>query len=362
MRVPFEPIDILDEYEGPVTFTFKNDDGMLLLAHIYTPATDDGPAQYLATPFDEEGVQELRTGRLTIRDALMDQRWGFLVTGEPWAQVTLKPVKLTSLPQDLIPGRNSVLRMEFLPLLTLRLLGSNLQGDSVPVSVVRGAIKGTEGAIKAIGEYIADTSASGGDVLSAIQDLRVQRMAFASFEVAVGSAPAQMPQAPVKAPLDPLVRMKKLLTGAFRTVVERPKDIDYAGRFDNEEAGKVALQAILEMTPPGYGPVEEAEVSGRLVGGPRPHRLDRNARTYIRSFFKPKAEEVIDLVGLIDMPSLNQTFQVRPIDGKAEKFSYDDEFIDPVIEAFRSRQPHRVVGIKPARGSAKLAALSPYNP
>jgi hypothetical protein len=360
-EVRFEPVEVLVHYDGPQTFTFRHENGLLMLAHLLFAEDDGQKARYVAVPFDEEGVRLLKDGRMTVRDALEEQRWVFLATGEPWSSAMIEPVKLASLPAEVLPERYAMLSADLLPLLSLRLKGDGVHADSVPVYVVRQAVTATESAIKTISGYVAETSSAphADALVEPLRNLNVQRLGFASFEVALRGDRSKIKFDPGD-PSNPFTRVRKLLTGAVRAATEKPDKLDFGAQFDHEteEGGRVALDAIHDMTPPNSGPVEESEVSGRLVGGARSYDMDRFARVYLRGFLRPKSEETVEIVGVIDKPSnKSRTFNVVPASARSERFSYDEEFFAEIVEAFRSKVAQRVVGRKPIRGPVRLLAI-----
>jgi hypothetical protein len=117
--------------------------------------------------------------------------------------------------------------------------------------------------------------------------------------------------------------------------------------FRNEEEGKVAFEAIHDLTPPGYGAIEETEVSGRLVGSARGYLLNRNARNYVRGFIKSVVDDIITQTGRIDeLDRGKETFTLRDIEGtgRDQKFSYQEEQLSDVLEVFRLQTRVRVIG------------------
>lgn len=350
------PQDVLDEYEGPCLFTFHNDVGDLLLAYRYTEETADAPPEFIAVPFDDAGVEDLRAGRLTIRESL-SQRWVWRVRGEIGGTATVQPLRLSELDPATLPGGNSVLRSSLLPLLSLRMKGERIRPDSVPVLVIRQAVSAAEGAIRGVSDYVADTIAGAGEVLTSLRNLHVQRLGFASFEIALRT---ELPPTH-EGDIDPIVQVKRMLSGAVRAASMRNDKIDFTGIFGNEDAGKVALQSVHDLTPPGYGPVEETEVAGRLVGGPRPHRLDRKSREYVRRFIRTNPDELVTYEGVIELLDKGRdSFVLRQIDGSVneQRYSFDEEQYDDVNDALQGERRVQVIGTrKPGNRPPKLLAI-----
>jgi hypothetical protein len=299
----FVPLEVLDQYNGPRLFTTNDDYGQLLLAYLYNDEETNDGAEYLVVPFDNEGVAALRAGRMTIREAL-SQRWLWHAVGHLGATAKLTPTSFSDFDDAMLPGHNSVLRLEHLPLLSVRLTGPGISGDSVPASVARHAIEAAEGAIRMTSEFVAENNARGSSILRPLSDLRIQRVGFGSFEVALRS---DLPPPVPNDGLDPVLQLRRMLREAVSAAAKRPDDIDLDDVFGDRETAEVAFEAIFELTPPRSGPMDTIEIAGSLVGGPRAQRLTREARGYIRRFTRPSAEDVVEAIGTVDDPGFDRS-------------------------------------------------------
>lgn len=98
---PFEPQELLYDFDGPRTFTHRDCNGQLCLAHWCDE--DQEVTRFLVVPFTEQLITKLKKGESTLRDALNQTRlWALDVThcGElrqAWM------VQFTDLPQDVLP-------------------------------------------------------------------------------------------------------------------------------------------------------------------------------------------------------------------------------------------------------------------
>ena len=104
---PFKPDEMLYDFDGPRTFTLRDRDGQLCLAHWCDE--DQERTRFLVVPFTEQLVKKLKEGEMTLRDALNQPHlWALDVTrgGEPreaWI------VQFTALPQDVLPHPGTLL-------------------------------------------------------------------------------------------------------------------------------------------------------------------------------------------------------------------------------------------------------------
>jgi hypothetical protein len=354
----FTPAEVLDEYDGPRLFTLEDDHGQTLLAYLYNDEEDEDGAEYIVVPFNDDGVAALRAGRLTILEAL-SQRWIWRAVGHLGGSAKLTPTQLSAFDEAMLPGHNSVLRLEHVPLLSVRMLGPGISGESVPASVARHAIEAAEGAIKMTSEFVADNNSHGASILQPLSDLRIQRVGFASFEVALRSE-LPPPLHPDEG-MDPVRQVRKLLGGAVSAAAKRPDDLDLEKVFGGREEGEVAFEAIFELTPPRSGPLDRVDIAGSLVGSPRAQRLTREARVYVKRFTRPSGEVIVEATGQIDDPGhRRKAFSIVDQSGARVIFSYEDEeTFDTVADAFKNRAVCKAIGRKkPKMTKAKLVNIT----
>lgn len=348
----FVPAEVLDQYDGPRLFTVKDNYGQTLLAYLYNDEESEDGAEYLVVPFDQDGVTALRTGRMTILEAL-SQRWIWHAVGHLGDTAKLTPTSLSALDEATLPGHNSVLRLEHIPLLSVRMTGPGISRDSVPASVARHAIEAAEGAIKMTSEFVAETNARAASILQPLSDLRIQRVGFGSFEVALRS---ELPLPVLGDGPDPIHQLRRMLRGAVSAAARRPDNLNLEEVFGDREAAEVAFEAIFELTPPRSGPMDAIEIAGSLVGGPRAQRLTREARGYVKRFTRPPGEEIVEAIGVIDDPGFDRKSFTIVHKGERVVFSYeDDETFDFVADAFKARTVCKATGRKkPKMRKAKL--------
>lgn len=104
---PFEPVEVLYDFDGPRTFTHQDSAGQLCLAHWCD--TDSDCNRFIVVLFTESLVQKLKSGEITLRGALDQPRvWVLDVAHagdvrEAWA------VNFSDLPGDVLPKPGTML-------------------------------------------------------------------------------------------------------------------------------------------------------------------------------------------------------------------------------------------------------------
>jgi hypothetical protein len=220
--------------------------------------------------------------------------------------------------------------------------------------------------------------------LALLRDLRVQRVAFGSFELAVreghpeereqlrlgipevSDQPGKLsPTAPPdeKAEDEAFTRVRQLFTAGLAWAAN-PEQPPLSEAFADVEEGRAVLVAIRGLTPDIESDVEEVEISGRLVEArPEPTvRLDQEARRRVRAQTAaviPPEKEIFTMEGRIgEMDWDKKTFILRDIPGgeRERKFAYDDPFIVPVRDNLNRRV--RVQARLRKRGGARVLALT----
>src|SRR5690606_14823777 len=104
------PIEVLFEYEEPLTFVSEDLDGQPLLAHSLCA---EGPlSRYLIAVADQRVIQELKAGRLDILGALRQPRCWIADFGGDWQVVSLWLVSFDQIPKDHLPRPGAMLTPE----------------------------------------------------------------------------------------------------------------------------------------------------------------------------------------------------------------------------------------------------------
>ena len=106
-----EPQDVLVDYDGPITFTFQDDVGQLMLAH--SVGADGKAVRFIVAPTSAATVTCLKAGAISVRAAL-DQPIIWLLDATADGTITGQWIgTLSAIPSDVLPAEGITL----LPLL-----------------------------------------------------------------------------------------------------------------------------------------------------------------------------------------------------------------------------------------------------
>lgn len=104
---PFKPEEVLYDFDGPRTFTHRDRDGQLCLAHWCDE--DQEVTRFLVVPVTEQLVKKLKEGESTLRDALNQPRLWALDLAHSGELREAWIVKLIDLPQEVLPHPGTML-------------------------------------------------------------------------------------------------------------------------------------------------------------------------------------------------------------------------------------------------------------
>ena len=153
------PERVLVEYEGPRIFTCRNRDGMLLF--VFQCDEDGDLWRYTVVPCSNRRLEQFISGMLTIVQMLA-QPWGWVVDirdGEVVeAAWEIDPI---TLPGEYRPHQDVRLVPSAEPALSVKLLGSGISQDHVPLSVVKQAAERTMSVVRGLIDYIGTNMPSG---------------------------------------------------------------------------------------------------------------------------------------------------------------------------------------------------------
>src|SRR3954471_19591399 len=99
---PFEPVEILYEFDGPRIFTLHQSDGELALA-CWSDESDE-ILRYVAVPTTRKVVDSLRTGTLGVLDALDQPRCWLCDLSAAGEVVGCLQVDFDDIPRDALPA------------------------------------------------------------------------------------------------------------------------------------------------------------------------------------------------------------------------------------------------------------------
>lgn len=104
---PLRPLKVLYEFDGPKTFTFRDQDGELCLAHWCDE--EEGAARLIAVAFSNRLLAKLEQGIISVRDALEQPR-AWILDEDPAGIVRAAwRVDVADLPEDVLPKPGALL-------------------------------------------------------------------------------------------------------------------------------------------------------------------------------------------------------------------------------------------------------------
>jgi hypothetical protein len=340
-----EPTDILYEFDGPRIFTTTTPRQDTFLAYQCAEAADRN--RYIVVPSNAELVRELRSGLVSMREAL-SQPWTWLVDQFHSGEIAhARKIDLRELPASALPRPGVLLLPTLLPMLSLRMVGAGLGPGNVPASVIRRAVEGATTALKVLAEWALQATPSGGrpeDKLRRLYDLPTQRIAFASFEIAFAPPPPLKQTSFIKGEDEALERIGALLQ----------EGLDWASAPQEEaipssQKSSVILEALINLAPPKHGVVTEVHLGGRLAGTmARPRVLTRASSDRVRRALRSIKTDVYPvkeqgLVREFDKDKL--TFILRDESGgDIGKCSFPESLYDDALAAFDGEELVTVLG------------------
>jgi hypothetical protein len=357
---PFEPAEVLYDFDGPRTFTLRDGDDELYLAHWLDE--DREAARFVVVPFTDRLLDKLKTGEISVRDALDQPR---VFTVDVGADATVRGawrVELSSLPTDALPRPTTMLWPSLEPIASVRALGERVRVGAIPHTVVRAVADSLPRAYRTLLDYSLGTIPE--EVAQKIKardyEPLAQRVCLASFEISF-----RMPELPTGLfdALDDSTR--KLLEGAIRRSGELLRTGLRWATSDNatsaqlrqltgsEDETRALLVAIENLMPAGRGPIQAVELRGAWVGATtRPLKLTRENRRAVAGALREmpiREPHRLNLTGRIrELDKDRLSFELRDIverEQPSRRFLFDDSLLDDVEEAFEGEEFVRVTGL-----------------
>lgn len=350
------PVDVLFEFEEPLTFVCKDTDGQPLLAH---NLTSQGPvSRYLVAVTDDRIIREVKAGRLDLLGALRQPRCWIADLSAGWQVVTLWLVPFDRIPKDHLPTPGAMVTPELDPIFRLRLIGPGVGPGNTSAADIRMAAQAAESGLRGLARIALDEKKQVGAVRRTVRDfsdLPYQFTRAASFEIAFGR-----PRDRLTAIDDEVFReMGRLLEQGLLSLRENGEGVTVIEGLDGEQSLQL-YEALKALTPPTRGGVDRVEVGGVLVesfAGPKVLTRDDRVRSIrrIKAARKaPRKEEPFRVTGIVeeaDQGGLSFTLRqldppVVPVVGEVAeiRFRFDDHLYDAVMEAFNSLDRMVVVG------------------
>jgi len=344
------PQEVLVEFDQPLTFTFKDESGTLLLAHLLSQ--DDQFSRYVVAPTTDQIVSQLKSGARAIIAAL-DQPIIWLVDLAADAKVAKAWVgTLKGIPPVVLPASDVMLYTHLAPMIRLRATGKLIEPGSLPARVVKSLVGGTENAVRWLTNYVTGEGKPGrpADSYRSLYQLQAQQFAFRSFEVAFR-------------PVDPANGQLIQDANAIRVVREVERllslglDWVQTGELNaKDDAERQAiLEAMKELSPPQGSPIERIDVSGRVVAKsdlnntPRLLKTTRQlAGSAIAEMQKGKElpDYVVQAGRIVQAHYDDQKATVKNAKNAEVIFEFDEDFRDEVMDAFYTQVAVSIVAVR----------------
>lgn len=376
---PFVPLRVLCDYDGPRTFTFRDYEGELFLAH-WSEEDAEG-SRFVVVPFSDHLVHRLEHGLVSVLDALNQPRVYVVECLHDGTVSSAGRLNIDAFPTDALPAKGAMLYADLEPIARVKATGEQIKEGSVPHAVIRTVAEGLPRAALLLLDYELGSIDAPDEYLQRFRTKSyepvAQEVLVASFEIAFRqpAVPASLFEgldASVRRDVEQsLTRAGELLRIGLRwamTSDATPSSLRSTVKSDGE--ARVILEALDYLTPMGRGPIREMEISGRWVGRPKtPIKLTRATRKLVADAIKqlPRKEQVrVSLTGRIrEMDKDRSTFELREIVGDgppSRKFVFDEESEDAVNSAWDRNLFVKVEGIQSsANKPARVYYVSPLD-
>ena len=332
-----QPDEVLLEAWRPLVFTAHTTSGHNVLAYL-ADESEDGDWYFLA-PIADAKLSELRTGALSIRDALTNSwMWQCL---DDAVGVTLWSVEPTDVPDIFLPVPGTPLLPEQDAMLITRAVGDRVQLGRIPSSVISFVTEATRGAVKVLLDYVSDANNAGRppQQYREVYDLPVQRFAFNSFEVAFGAP--DIGALPNDSLTTAIKCLEKGLTWASSSDAVSLDE-------DSTEMRAAIMRAALLLTPPSGGAISEVNVSGQWMNH-KVIRLGVNSRKKVKAELRAlKADRIVLKTGKIREVD-RDLFLLTLRDGEStidRKCFFADDLLDDVLQYFTDETTVTVSGME----------------
>jgi hypothetical protein len=118
------PIEVLVAYDGPITFTFRDAVGVMMLAHLIDEDSVNG--RYIVAPTSDRIIGRLKAGAISVREAL-DQPITWLVDMIGGAEIVRSwAVPISQIPSRFLPAADVMISPRLQPMIRLRATGSEI--------------------------------------------------------------------------------------------------------------------------------------------------------------------------------------------------------------------------------------------
>jgi hypothetical protein len=358
---PFEPLRVLNYYDGPRIFTFLDADEALCLA--CWSDEDETHSRFLVVAVTDQIVADLEVGLLSVLEALEQPRlWVVeMSNGGTLSGAWLVPPQ--NIPKDSQPQPRTMLHRSLDPILSLRATGETIRPGEIPGSVIKITVDGAQRAIKCLAEYEMDLPARKGRPSRALQklyDLPVQKTLAASFEVQFRSPLSEpnlfegLGESEIREEREVLSRVADHLKAGLEWLTTTPSDATALPVPNDPELSRAIIKALKCLTPSPRGPIREMEIRGELATrSVDPIRLPRSARSILNgalSRVPATKERRVELTGRIrEVNEKLMRFELHVATlptGSVRVCEFEADLWDDVYEMLGDEEAVDVIGIE----------------
>lgn len=336
-----QPSDILYDLDGPRIFTASSSLGDLL----YFLADEDAHAlRFIVVPTSAQVTQQLRTGVLSVLDAL-NQPWLWILD----TSLDMKPQKswrctLADIPTEVLPKPGVMLWPHLEPVFALRAIGDGLSQGNVPASVIRQVIDGATTALKKISSRVLENNGPVGRKTNYVRqfyDLPAQGFAYNSFEISFKLPDADLLTLPTASRNEELCQEFQEIGNQLQIAITWALKAE-SGSDEPSDIDLDLLEALEKLVPRQSGIVESIEIRGRIFNNAHErYSLTRESTKRVSNALRnarSTRERICHVSGLIpEMDKDNFTFTLRNTsDGRDHCCNFPPDLIDEVLLAFNA--------------------------
>ena len=358
---PFEPLRVLNYYDGPRIFTFRDEDDALCLA--CWSDEDEDHSRFLSVAVTDQIISDLESGLLSVRESLAQPRLWVIDWSNHGDLTRAWLIAQADVPEDSQPHPRTMLHRSLDPILSLRAIGETIRPGEIPGSVIKSTVEGAQRAIKSLAEYEMELPASRGRPSRALQklyDLPIQRTLAASFEVQFRSPLSEpdlfegLVESEIREEREVLNRVADHLKAGLSWLTSSSPDAAALPVPSDPELSRAIIKALKFLSPSPNGPIKEMEIRGELATlSVEPIRLSRSVRSILNgalSRIPAMRERRVELTGRIrELNERLMRFELHSVATPAPIIRvciFEQDLWDEVYESLGTGNPVDVLGIE----------------